>query len=230
MSQPLAPPVPLPAWQPAAPRAGALAGVVLLHLVVLALLWHTGRQVAQAFAPAPLSVRLLERPTPPSPPRLPPTAAEPGLRAEPIRMPLPVVPAPDFVTLAPPRDGPGPTALASPPAAPALTPPDSLPRAISPAPPQPKPVGAGSLRYRVEPAVEVPRLSRRAGESGRVQLRVVFDVEGRPRHIELARSSGFARLDAQALEAMQAARIQPYQEDGRAIEVVAVATLEYELN
>jgi protein TonB len=54
------------------------------------------------------------------------------------------------------------------------------------------------VQYLKLPPVEVPRASRRAGESGTVWLRVVVDVRGLPAQIHVQRSSGFARLDEQA--------------------------------
>jgi len=214
-------------WSPAASRRGAALAVLVLHLLALALLWQAGRQVVAQLAPQPLTVSLV--PTRPAPAPQPRPAPQPSaLPALPV-LALPVVAVPEFTPSAAVRE------VAPPPPAAAPVPEPNAARAqpasaALPPPPGPKPVAAGSLRYRVEPAVEVPRLSRRAGESGRVTLRVVFDTEGRPRDIQLLRSSGFARLDAQAREAMQAARIEPYREDGRPIEVVASATLEYELD
>ena len=68
------------------------------------------------------------------------------------------------------------------------------------------------------------------GEAGTVQVRVVVDVQGLPRQVSLHRSSGFARLDEQALVAMRAARFQPCTDGGRPIECQAIAPLAYELD
>lgn len=210
-------------WTPAPPRRSAALGVLALHALALVVVWQAGRHVVKHLEPRALSVSLLPAaPLQPPAPRPSPAPADTPTVAV---VPTAVVPVPEFTAVAPFREA------SAPPQSPAAQPsPEAAPAraAPAPAPPAPKPVAAGSLRYRVEPAVEVPRLSRRAGESGRVVLRVVFDTDGRPRDIQLQRSSGFARLDAQAREAMQAARIVPVMEDGRAIEVVASATLEYE--
>jgi protein TonB len=80
------------------------------------------------------------------------------------------------------------------------------------------------------PPAEVPRLSRRAGESGVVWLRVVVDRSGLPAQVTVARSSGFARLDEQALWAMRQARFQPHIEDGQPIEIEVLAPIEYALD
>lgn len=56
-------------------------------------------------------------------------------------------------------------------------------------------------RNRVEPTY--PSSSRRAGEEGTVRLKVLVDKKGRPRDVAIATSSGFARLDQAAMEAVR---------------------------
>lgn len=87
----------------------------------------------------------------------------------------------------------------------------------------------GGLRYLLEPAVVVPKLSRRAHESGTVLLHVVVDVQGQPRSVSLRQSSGYARLDEQALAAMRSARFVPCTEGGKAVECEADAPIVFEL-
>ena len=66
-------------------------------------------------------------------------------------------------------------------------------------------------------------------ESGEVQLRVVVDERGQPKQWSIVRSSGFERLDANAMAAMGRARFEPCTEDGQAIACQSTATLSYEL-
>ena len=54
---------------------------------------------------------------------------------------------------------------------------------------------------RVEPTY--PSSSRRAGEEGTVRLKVLVDEKGRPKDVAVATSSGFARLDQAAIEAVR---------------------------
>lgn len=54
---------------------------------------------------------------------------------------------------------------------------------------------------RVDPTY--PSASRRAGEEGTVRLKVLVDEKGRPRDVSIANSSGFARLDQAAMEAVR---------------------------
>jgi periplasmic protein TonB len=217
------------AWaHPPAKRSAALLVLALHALAVLGLL-QAGFHTLRPESLTPVSVALLS--DAPRPPDAPPAATPAALLPH---APRQVLPVPEIVIqTAGISDRPSLLAATQPQASLAATAPqaslsnETAPRATVSSP---KAISASSLRYRVEPAVEVPRLSRRAGEQGRVQLRVIFDIEGRPQDIQLLRSSGFARLDAQALEAMQAARIAPYLEDGHAIPVMAVATLEYQLD
>ncbi|KPF98889.1 hypothetical protein IP87_07165, partial [beta proteobacterium AAP121] len=114
-------------------------------------------------------------------------------------------------------------------AAPVATPSPPAPPAPAPAPPARKRLAADAVVYLVQPPAELPVASRRAGESGVVWLRVVVDVRGLPSLVQVQRSSGYARLDAQALSAMRQARFRPHTEDGVALEVEVIAPIEYPL-
>ena len=54
---------------------------------------------------------------------------------------------------------------------------------------------------RVEPIY--PPASRRAGEEGTVRIKALVDERGRPTQVEVAKSSGFAKLDEAALTAVR---------------------------
>lgn len=219
----LAPFAPSSGWQPPRAHRGAALAVALVHGLALLLVLQAGQVVAVRLEKPPVEVQLLDAasPRPPAPrPQPLPNLASSSTPALPIpeiplaasvrEVPISVQPAAPLAVL-PPQPEP---ALKHATAAPAAT---------------PKTVAATVLRWRIEPAVELPRLSRRAGEQGRVQLGVLFDADGRPQAVQMLHSSGFARLDAQALEALRVARISPYLEDGRAVAVSTVVTLEYEL-
>ncbi len=177
---------------------------------------------------APMMVDLVvpdtpEPPAPPPPPPPPPTARPltppppaPAILAAPATEPVPTA---AFTAPAPPTV----PVVAEAPAAPTAPPVPPAP----PAPPQRRVVAASAVRYTVLPPVEVPRASRRAGEHGTVWLRVVVSVQGTPQQVSVQRSSGFMRLDEQALWAMRQARFKPHTEDGHAIEVEVTAPIEY---
>lgn len=52
------------------------------------------------------------------------------------------------------------------------------------------------------------------GEQGKVMLRVLISVDGRPEQIELKQSSGFDRLDRQARETVLRWRFVPGKRNG----------------
>ncbi len=225
-----------------AERRWLIAGVAGLHLALLWGLLQMGavRQTLREVAPLMVDFISVEAPPKPTPtPTRIPAPPQPQRQQPQRSTPLPVVvaapvpqapPAPAaFVVPAPAPVQAAPTALAPVAAvtAPAPAPATALAPAAAPAP---KPVAASALRYAVLPPVELPLASRRLGESGTVLLRVVFDTQGRVKQASVHRSSGFARLDEQALAAMRQARITPFLDNGVAIEVSALAPLAYELD
>lgn len=70
---------------------------------------------------------------------------------------------------------------------------------------------------RVDPAY--PPASRRAGEEGTVRVKVLVDEKGRPREVAVAKSSGFARLDEAAMEAVRKWRFVAATDGTKAITV-----------
>ncbi len=194
-------------------------GVLALHVVLLAAWLVQGTHQALQREVEPLSVTLAgEAERQPAP-------YKPRLRSAPIQAPRPV---PDEVPQVVVADG-SPARLASGPPAPPQPAAKALASVLTPAPAQPprRQVTSGAVQYLVLPPVELPRASRRARESGTVWLRVIVDVQRMPAQVSVQRSSGFARLDEQALWAMRQARFKPQTEDGRPIELEVVAPIEY---
>ncbi len=64
------------------------------------------------------------------------------------------------------------------------------------------------------PAPSYPAVSRRLGEQGVVLLSVLIGADGLPQKVELKKSSGFDRLDRQALETVQRWRFVPGSRNG----------------
>ncbi|MNJ00354.1 Gram-negative bacterial tonB protein [compost metagenome] len=52
------------------------------------------------------------------------------------------------------------------------------------------------------------------GEQGKVVLRVFIDTEGKPQTIEIRQSSGYERLDQQAIESVKRWRFVPGKRNG----------------
>lgn len=68
--------------------------------------------------------------------------------------------------------------------------------------------------YLKNPPPGYPRISRRNGEQGTVIVRVFISTQGAPEKAEVRTSSGFARLDQAALEAVQRWRFLPGRRNG----------------
>jgi len=117
--------------------------------------------------------------------------------------PPPQVILPDFVFDTPP---PQENAVAQ------VTPvakPQPAPPAVKPAPP-PRPTlskrPSVGRRFK-EP--EYPAASRRAGEEGETRVSVCVDTDGRMSNVKIVKSSGFERLDDQAIKALTNNRLDP---------------------
>jgi len=62
-----------------------------------------------------------------------------------------------------------------------------------------------------------------------VLVRVMIDEAGRPQNVTVQQSSGFARLDEDALSSVREARFKPYTEGGRARAAWALIPFVYQL-
>lgn len=205
-----------------------LIGIAALHLLGFWGLSHVQdlrRTMAQV---APIAVRLIAPAEPPKPqPRTP--VAMPELKApaltmvEPPLIAIAAAPAPSLVVAAIPPPPPTPVQVQT-----APTP--VLQVVPPPAPPSIKRIPASAVRYVREPRSTVPLMSKRLKESGVVHVRVVVDVNGMPREVALAKSSGFARLDEQALQDIRSARFAPQTENGQPIEWEVITPMSYELD
>lgn len=192
-------------------RRGAVLGVLAAHVAGAWGLLQI-ESVRQAVGEvAPLMVELIAPPAP-EPPALPPPPPPPP----PKPRPKPVAPPP-VIAAAP---SPAPVSFEVPPAPPeppppvvVIEPPPPAPPAPSP-PPAPKTIAITAVEYLTPPRLAYPPVSRRFGESGRVNVRVLVDADGRPRQMLVAQSSGYPRLDEQALATVRATRFKPYTENG----------------
>jgi protein TonB len=97
-------------------------------------------------------------------------------------------------------------------------------------PPRSAPKLISSVEYVREPAPRYPPQSRRLGEQGLVVLRVLIDEKGQACSIEVESSSGYARLDHAAKEAVGRAAFRPYVEDGEPRRALVLIPIEFSLN
>ncbi len=228
-------------------QMGLVWGLVLAaHAGAAIWLWRAAAEPVPTVESPTIAVVMLdnEAPVPPAPPAPPAPATDTPPPVEPV----PPAPAARSVAarapsvLATPTQAAAAVAAASPtPAAPTEAPapvaapapavvaPAPVP-AAPPAPAAPKTLPSSAVRYLVPPVLSYPRASRELGESGVVRLRVLVDEQGRPREVEVAKSSGFPRLDQAALQAMRAARFQPHLEDGLPRMVWVQAPLNFQLD
>ncbi len=85
------------------------------------------------------------------------------------------------------------------------------------------------VAYLNNPAPEYPRLSKRAGEEGRVVMQVLVSERGVASRVELAKSSGYDRLDQAAINAVKQWQFEPARRQGKAIPAVVMVPLSFSL-
>jgi protein TonB len=186
--------------EPGARWTGAALAVGLHALALGALLSYAPARNA-LLAAAPIMVSLVTQPRPEEKPQpRPETPPQPKPLAKPRALPpqpLPVLTAPAE----------SPALVAAPP--PPSEPPPPQPIALPAAPPVVITEPIFNANYLDNPAPEYPWLSRRAGEQGRVLLRVLVNAAGRAQDVEVRTSSGFLRLDQTARDTVRAWRFVP---------------------
>lgn len=213
----------LAGWSPSPRRRGMLVLVAALHLIAAWGLAHSLVHSPAPPKPEPVQVRLIA-PPPPPPPQ--PVHHVPVDIKMPLVAPVPLIPPPPISVTAPVVVAvvdPSPAAVARPEPAPVAPPPVAAPA------PGVRELPPGSVRYMTEPRLHVPRMSRRLGESGTVLLHIAVDAQGMLKSAVIKKSSGFERLDQQALQDIRTARFEPYLEKGQAVEWQADAGLQYEV-
>ena len=200
------------------PSITAIAIVVVAHALLLFALVKFDVIPVGKPKPKPLVVELLRVPPPP-PAAAPPPKPEVALPKE--VTPVVVAPAPLVQTLAPvpviataPKAPPPQAVVVGPPAAPA------------------GPVGPVSVEDLSEKMIsatppKIPVESRRRKEQGTVFLSVLIGTDGSVQDISVWRSSGFARLDKAALDAVRRWRWSPQVRDGTAVMVRGIVDVHF---
>lgn len=209
------------------------------HIVVLGLLWQASRLPLNTRLMPVLTVQLLAEPPAPNPAQAQVSHPQVHRQAGSAAQTVAATPPPDSsrsaaATQSAPAPAPVAQALSDQPAVTPSTAPSPVAAAeatSAPHPqteqPAPRQIPLSAVRYLVPPPAEVPRASRRAGEHGTVWLRVLVSSAGLPMQVTLHRSSGFARLDEQAVWAMRQARFKPAEDAGKPIEVEVMAPIDY---
>lgn len=183
-------------------HAGALWGLLQVDAV---------RQAVQQVAPIMVGLITLPPPEPPRP-RIepPPRPAPPKARAEPqmiaaqtqAQAPI-AAPAPEPLPAEPPPPAEAPLAV---------VPPDFL------------------AAYLDNPRPVYPANAKRLRQTGRVLLRVLVNVEGRPDRVEVETGSGYDMLDRAALDAVRRWKFVPARQGDQAIAATVLVPIQFELN
>jgi len=214
-------------------RALQFALILAVHAALIAWL------VTAHFRPAPepelvrMTVRTVDppRPAPPrplvEPARAPAPLPKPVVRAAPE--PKPVAPPPVLTAEPGPEPAPAPFTVAPQP------PPREEP-AAAPAPP-PAPlvqIVATTPRfdaaYLHNPEPVYPLAARRAGEAGKVLLNVRVSAQGVAEQVQVAKSSGFPRLDEAAREAVRRWRFVPARRGDEPIAANVIVPIVFQLD
>ena len=200
--------------------------VVTLHVAALwALQSGLMRKAAEIIIPAEVLSEFLT-PQPPAPPPPPTPPAPPPPKPAPPK-PSPTPPKPR-VAKPTPAPEPMPVAIADPTPAPAApvgvvepqpaAKPVEAPVAAAPAPaapPAPAIVQPSSdASHLNNPKPVYPAVSKRLGEQGKIVLRVLIGADGIPQKVEIKQSSGFERLDRQAVDTVTRWRFVPGTRNG----------------
>ncbi|MGX5651065.1 MAG: energy transducer TonB [Hydrogenophaga sp. SCN 70-13] len=214
-------------------RLAVVGSVLGFHvLAVWALQSGLLRRAVELVIPVEVMAELIEPPQPqvtPEPPAPAPPAPKPPPpkpRPAPPPRPLPVAtpsPAPAPIQAAPPEP------VVPAPPAPVMPAPPPAP----PAPPAPAPVvtlPSSQADYLSNPKPAYPSLSKRMGEQGRVLVRAFVDTKGMPSRVEVARSSGFERLDKTAVDTVLRWRFVPGKRGGEPVAMWVEVPIVFELN
>ena len=188
-------------------RLAAFALVVLIHvLFVYVLASGLGKKVVEVVL-GPVETRLIEElPDEEEPPPPPPE----------IETPPPYVPPPEISIEIPVDTGPT-TAISNVTSErPVAAPPPAAPKPVEKQTVKTPPSTVGRGARISQP--EYPPASRRAGEAGTVTLKVFVLDSGRVGEVQVAKSSGFPKLDEAAVKEVQRNwRLVPGKEDGKPV-------------
>lgn len=204
---------------PGVNRNLVIAGsVVLFHVAALwALQSGLLRRAVEIIVPAEILSEIIE---PPKPKIVPPPPTPVPQKQPVVKKTAPTPPPPPQpMAINDPTPAPNaPTGVTTPqPPPPPIAAPVAAVPAPPPAPPAPPKVvlPSSDADYLQNPKPAFPSLSRRLGEQGRVTLRIYVGADGAVQKIDLQQTSGFTRLDQEAIKTVQQRwRFAPGTRDG----------------
>jgi len=199
--------------QPPVQKPIVFGVIVAIHALAIAGLAQLRPDLDSTIVPVPLSVRLISQPQQ----REQVKPIEVKTITPSITVDRPELPLMDVPPIAEPSE----RAITIPvrPTTPVVASEDrSAPKLIS------------TVEYLREPIPRYPPQSRKLREQGLVMLRVLIDETGNACSIEVETSSGHARLDHAAREAVSRAAFRPYVEDGSPRRAMVLIPIEFSLN
>lgn len=222
---------------PSKPSYLLIAAVMLLHGAGMAVLLNHKPTPPEIKPVTPMMVSLVSNPIP-EPEVVPLVQPEPKPIVKPVVKQKPIVkekvPTPEPVVQEQVVQQPVQTTEETPPAPETPAVEEKAP-VVAEAPkvePQPEPVteppkfGAAYLH---NPAPNYPPSSRRAGEEGRVLLRVLVATNGNAETVQLENSSGFAKLDEAAIKAVKTWRFIPAKRSNQAVSAYVLVPVKFSL-
>ena len=196
-------------------------GVVALHVGFIWVL-QSGllMRAVEIIVPAEVLSQFIEPPAPKINPISPvvPLSPAPPTTPKPVKRAEAKAPAPQPLAIADPTPSPNaPTGVTTPQPDPA-----PIAAAVAAAPVGPSASSAIQLPssdagYLQNPKPPYPALSRRLNEQGKTTVRVMIGADGLPQRAEIAKSSGFDRLDQAALATVMRWRYVPGKRGGVAV-------------
>lgn len=215
---------PLASRESAARRGWRFAWVLGAHVAVIAGGAELASRPAIRQTMQEIYVRLVELPPPlpapavtQKPKPLPVARKEVPRQPEPLPLLTAAVAAPAVASF---------VVAPQPPAPPAPPPLQSAP---PPAPPAPVTAARFDADYLHNPKPVYPSISRRLNEEGTVVVRVRVSADGTALAVEVRQSSGHARLDTSALDAVQRWRFIPARQGETAIESWVAVPIAFKL-
>ena len=177
--------------------------------------------------PRPLTVSLVK-------PQIPQAQPKPEARPTPPKPVYKTEPQPTVLVAKRPVSSPmqaveTPQPIAEPKSVPEVAPtpaPAAVVEAPKPAPQPPSPPRPAD--YLTNPKPPYPALSKRLGEEGVVRLNILVNPDGSVARLELAKSSGYPRLDQSAMDTVQSSwKFEPARQDGNPVAAWVIVPIQF---
>ena len=189
--------------------------VVALHVVFIwALQSGLLMRAAEIIVPVEVLSQFIEPPAPKITPKTPVLPAPP-IPPKAVKKAEARAPAAQPLAIADPTPSPNaPTGVTTPQPTPAPIGAAAADGPVGPASQQGIQLPSSDAGYLQNPTPPYPALSRRLNEQGKTIVRVMIGVDGHPQRAEIAKSSGFDRLDQAALATVMRWRYVPGKRGG----------------